>query len=48
MMMMICVVVMVLVCVVMCEECVVFVRWGCKLREVFRCGEENDVILGGV
>ena len=24
------------------EECVAFVRRGCKPREAFRCGEEND------
>ena len=24
------------------EDCVAFVRSGCKPREAFRCGEEND------
>ena len=29
------------------EECVAFVRRGCKPREAFRCGEENDATSGG-
>ena len=29
------------------EECVAFVRRGCKPREAFRCGEENDATPGG-
>ena len=28
------------------EECVAFVRRGCKPREAFRCGEENDATSG--